>query len=81
MKWPNSIIWQLVRFTNPGGTITNSDLELATLVLQEAFFSSIIVSLAWQKPTLGSGNTPKSSWTFRKASTINPVVDELLSIR
>ena len=81
MKWPVNIVRQLVRFTNPGGTITNSDLELATLVLQEAFFSSISVSLAWQKPTLGSGNTPKSSWTFRKASTINPVVDELLSIR
>ena len=46
VKWTTNIVRQLVSFTNPGSTITNSDLELAALVLHEAAFSSISASLA-----------------------------------
>ena len=34
--WPADIISGLVSPTNPHGTITNSDLELAVLILQKA---------------------------------------------
>ena len=81
MKWPYDIVRQLVRFTNPGGTTTNSDLELAALVLHEAVFRSISASLAWRTPTLGSDNTPAFTCTFREDFPINPVVANLFSIR
>ena len=51
------------------------------LVLQESVFISINVSPAWQTPTLGIYNTPTVVWTFYEASTINPVVADLLIIR
>ena len=44
VKWPADIVQKLVSFTNTEGTITNSDLELAVLVLHEAVFSSISAS-------------------------------------
>ena len=66
-NWPSDIVQQLVRFTNPGGIITNSDLELAALVLHEAVFSSISTSPEWQTPTSGSNNTPEVAWTFPSA--------------
>ena len=34
--WPSEIIANLISSTNREGTITNSDLELAALVLHEA---------------------------------------------
>ena len=38
LKWPADIIAALVSFNNPNGSVTNSDLELAALILQEATF-------------------------------------------
>ena len=54
---------------------------MEALVLHESIFSSIRTSPAYQTPTSGSDNTPPVAWTFRKASTINLVVADLLSIR
>ena len=48
VKWPANMTQDLVSFTNSKGAINKSDLEFAALVLQEAVFSSISVSLAWQ---------------------------------
>ena len=79
VKWPVDISWQLVSFANPVVTITDSDLELAALVLYEAVFSSISASPEWRKPTSEINRTPTVVWTFRKASTINPVLAVLLS--
>ena len=36
LPWPPDIVDNLISATNPQGKITNSDLELATLILQEA---------------------------------------------
>ena len=71
----------MARFTNPEDTITNLELALAALVFKEAVFGSISDPPACQTPTPGSNNTPTFVWTFREASTINPVVANLLSIR
>ena len=81
VQWPSDITQDLVRFTNPEDTITNLDLELAALVFKEAVFGSISTPLACRTPTPGSNNTPIVVWTFHEASTINPVVANLLSIR
>ena len=47
VKWPANITQELVSFTNPEGTITNSYLELEVMVLHNAVFSSIIAFPAW----------------------------------
>ena len=81
LPWPEDIRTDLVSFDNPQGHITNSDLELAALVLQEATFPFICPSPAWRAPFTGSNNNPTVAWYFRESSTINPVVADLLRIR
>ena len=81
LKWPADIQADLVSFTNPAGRITNSDLELAALVLHESTFPTVCKSAAWRAPLTGSDNTPTVAWTFKEAATINPVVANLLRIR
>ena len=80
-QWPADIQADLVSVTNPNGGITNSDLELAALVLHEATFPQVCKNSAWRAPLTGSDNTPTVAWTFKEASTINPVVANLLRIR
>ena len=81
LQWPDDIKSDLVSVANPKGRITNSDLELAALVLHEATFPAVCESSEWRAPLSGSDNTPTVSWTFKEASTINPVVANLLRIR
>ena len=66
---------------NTAGGNTNSDLELAALVLQVSYFPIISPCPNWHVPLMGSNNTPTVSWCFRKASTVNPIVANLLRIR
>ena len=72
---------ELVSNDNPYGRITNSDLELAVLVLQEATFNFMSASPEWQAPFTGRDNTPTVAWTFWEAFTVNPVVTDLLRLR
>ena len=81
LPWPADIRADLVSFENPRGRITNSDLELAALVLQEATFPFVSKDAAWRAPSTGSDNTPTVAWSFRESSTVNPVVADLLRIR
>ena len=66
--------------TNPQGTIANSDLELAALVLQEATLLEAVPKARMEEPRSGSDNTPTVSWSTCEASIINPVVADLLRI-
>ena len=54
----------LVCTNNPQGHITNSDLELAALVLQEETFPFVSTKPTWQAPFSRSNNTPTITWTF-----------------
>ena len=45
LPWPEDIRTDLVSFDNPQGRITNSDLELAALFLQEATYPKLCTSL------------------------------------
>ena len=47
LQWPHDIMDDLVSFANPKGRITNSDLELAALVLQESLFPLSPSQPAW----------------------------------
>ena len=78
--WPLEIISDLVSPANRKGTITNSDLELATLVLHEATLIGAVPEATLAAPRSGSDNTLTVSWSTKEASTINPVVVYLLHL-
>ena len=75
------IIATLVSDTNPGGALTKSDLDLAALIIHEAILLEVCPDANMAVPRSGSDNTPTISWSTREASTINPVVADLLCIR
>ena len=64
-----------------GGAITNSNLELAALILHEATLIAEVPDASLAAPRSGSDNTPTASWSTKEASTINPVLADLLRIR
>ena len=81
LQWPEDIVADLVTWENPTRGITNSDLELSALLLQESLFHLACSRHAWHAPSTGSVNTPTVNWCFREASTVNPVVADLLRVR
>ena len=78
--WPTDIIADLVSSTNREGTITNLDLELAALVLHEATLLAAVHDARLAAPRSGSDRIPTISWSTKEASTINPVVADLLCL-
>ena len=81
LPWPEYIKSDLVSTDNPHGRITNSGLELAVLVLQEATFPFVGTNPEWRASFTGSDNMTTFNWTFWGASTVNPVVADLLRLR
>ena len=79
--WPADVTSELVSLTNSNGAITNSDLELTTLVLQEATLHKAPPKDLMAALRSGSDNTPTVSWSTRKVLMINLVVADLLRIR
>ena len=79
--WTTDIIVSLVSSTNLQGTIDNSDLELAALVLQEATLLEAVPKARMAALLWGYDITPTVFWSTREASMINPVVADLLCIR
>ena len=62
LQWPEDIVADLVTFGIPTGGITNSDLELAVMLLQESCFPLACLRHAWHVPSTCSYNTPTDSW-------------------
>ena len=65
--WPPNIIKALILDRNPEGTLTNSDLELATLVLNEATLMDTCPEATIDAPRLGLDKTLAVSWSTREA--------------
>ena len=78
--WPPDIIAELVSPINPKGTIKNSDLKLAALVLHEATLLLAVPTARMAAPRFSLDNTPTVSWSTREASAIKPVVTDSLFI-
>ena len=75
------IINDLFLVTNPVVNLTNSNLELATLVLHESTLLSTVPEASMAAPRSRSDNTPTILWSMHEASTINPVFAYLPCIR
>ena len=78
---PLDIIAALISDKNNGGTLTNSDLELAALVLPKATLLDVCPDATMAAPCSGLDNTPTVYWSTWEAFTINLVVADLLRIR
>ena len=57
IQWQEDIRKDLVSWNNLNNRITNSDLELVALVLQESIFPLVCLNPAWHVPITGSDNT------------------------
>jgi hypothetical protein len=62
------ITHQVVSDSNPSGTLTSSDLELAGVVLHYLALEQIAESLLDCQMAIGCDNTPAVSWTTRMAT-------------
>ena len=61
--------------------ITNSDLEMAALVLHEDTLRTAVPDVRLDTPHSGSDNNLTIFWSTKEASMINPMVAYLLCIR
>jgi hypothetical protein len=77
-EWPAEIQRELVSEQNPAGTITNSDLECAELVMVWLLLEAMVEDLSAARIALYSDNSPSVSWIQRLASRRSPVAMQLI---
>jgi hypothetical protein len=67
-QWPENIRTSVVSLENPNGTITNSDLELAGLLMLWLAMEEVCGPLREKRVTLINDNSPTIGWVMRLAS-------------
>jgi hypothetical protein len=78
VRFPDSIASQVVSDTNPTGTLTNSDLEMAAALLHYMVLQTE-VDLRFKRSGTLSDNTPTVAWTKRMADrSQSPTAGRLL---
>ncbi len=77
-EWPEDIKTDLVSFKNPRGRITNSDLEMAGLVLLWLVMEAVCGELWQKRVALFSDNDPTVSWVRQLASRHSQVAAQLV---
>jgi hypothetical protein len=80
-QWPKDITAAVVSTTNPDGALTNSDLEMAGVLLQEAVLEAAIgpQQMKHAQTAIGCDNSPAVAWTTRMATrSSSPVSFRLL---
>ena len=78
LQWPDDISSDLVSFDNPSGTINNSDLEMAGLLLLWLCIEGVAPDLAHKHIALFSDNSPTVSWVNKMASKKSKIAAQLV---
>ena len=78
LQWPEDIQNDMKTKDNPNGTITNSDLEMAGLVLLFLVMEDVCGDLREKHVALFSDNSPTVSWVRRMASRRSLVAEQLV---
>ena len=78
LQWPEDITRSLVSTQNKNGTINNSDLELAGLLLLWIVMEEVCPSLDGAHVALFSDNSPTVHWVERLAARTSPLAMQLL---
>jgi hypothetical protein len=76
-QWPNDIRTQLISNENTEGTITNSDLEMAGLLLLWLTMEGVCRPLQEKSVAMFGDNSPSISWVERLASKQSLVAENL----
>jgi hypothetical protein len=64
VQWPKDITTAVVSDSNPSGRLTNSDLEMAWVLLHEAVLEAQLgQAMAGTQIAIGSDNSPAVAWT------------------
>ena len=79
-QWPPDITAAVISEKNKGGTITNSDLEMAGLLLLWLMIEHVCTSLVEKRVALFSDNSPSVSWVQRMASRSSLIAEQLIRV-
>jgi hypothetical protein len=77
VEWPADIRKNVISFDNPSGTLTNSDLEMAGMVLQHYLVLEHLVASKHVHVTAWCDNTPTVSWTNKLSSSKSTIAGRL----
>ena len=77
-QWPEDITTDIVSESNPNGRITNSDLEMAGLLLLWLVMEDVCPTLADAHVALFSDNSPTVHWVQRLAAKHSRVAMQLV---
>ena len=77
-EWPDDIKQNIVTGTNRRGSITNSDLEMAGLLLTWLVMEDVCGNLRERRTAVFSDNDPTVSWVKRLASRHSVVAAQLV---
>jgi hypothetical protein len=80
LQWPPDVTASVISESNPKGTITNSDLKLAGLVILWLMMEHVCGTLAEKRVALFSDNSPPVSWVQRMASCSSLVAEQLICV-
>jgi len=78
LQWPEHISTDLVSFENLTGKLSNSDLEMAGLLLLWLCLEGVAPNLAHKHVALFSDNSPTVSWVTKMASKKSRVAAQLV---
>lgn len=79
VEFPPDITREVVSDANPNGRLTNSDLEMAGVLLHYLALEQVAGSLRHVQVAIGSDNTPAVAWTTKMATRASsPVAYHLL---
>ncbi|KAI2511269.1 adenylate kinase [Fragilaria crotonensis] len=68
LQWPRDITAAIISESNPTGKLTNSDLEMAAVVLHLSVLESVVPSLRHKHIFVHSDNTPSVAWVTKMAT-------------
>ena len=68
LQWPLDITAAVVSESNPTGTLTNSDLEMAAIVLHLNTLECLAPTLRHKQVFVHSDNTPSVAWLTKMAT-------------
>ena len=77
-QWPPDITQDIKTTENPGGHISNSDLEMAGLVLLWLTMEEVCGPLKEKRLTLFNDNSPTIGWATKLASKRSTVAEHLI---
>ena len=68
LQWPRDITAAVISESNPTGALTNSDLEMAAVVLHLSTLESVVPTLRHRHVFVHSDNTPSVAWVTKMAT-------------